>query len=192
MSNEKDPSILHFIQQRNSAIKLIAPAPSPKELDQLIQAALRAPDHARLKPARFLTVSGDGLGRLGQLFVDATEKNLDTALSDEQKTDILALTQRAPMILIPYAHLQNHPKVPEIEQKLSVACAVQNILLGCESLGYQAIWRTGEMAYDAFVSQSLGLESNEVLLGFIYIGTQTGRVKPIPSYDNEDFIRDWP
>ena len=41
--------ILQFLQQRNSAPRLIAPAPSAAQLDDIFRAALRAPDHAWLR-----------------------------------------------------------------------------------------------------------------------------------------------
>jgi nitroreductase len=50
--------ILRFLQSRNSAPKLTAPAPSAEHMQEIFRAALRAPDHAWLRPWRFITIDG--------------------------------------------------------------------------------------------------------------------------------------
>lgn len=62
---------LQALQQRVSCPKLTAPGPTPQQLEQLIHAAIRVPDHARLRPWRFLLIAGDGLDKLGELLVTA-------------------------------------------------------------------------------------------------------------------------
>ena len=57
--------ILQFLQQRNSASRLIAPAPSAAQLEGIFRAALRAPDHAWLRPWRFITIAGERRTGLG-------------------------------------------------------------------------------------------------------------------------------
>ncbi|MGB1139855.1 MAG: nitroreductase family protein, partial [Halioglobus sp.] len=59
--------ILSFLQQRCSAPKLTEPAPGPEQLDEMFKVAFRAPDHAWLRPWRFLVISGDRRNDLGEL-----------------------------------------------------------------------------------------------------------------------------
>ena len=59
--------ILQFLQQRNSASRLIEPAPSATQLQGIFRAALRAPDHAWLRPWRFITVAGERREAFGEL-----------------------------------------------------------------------------------------------------------------------------
>ena len=54
---------------------------------------------------------------------------------------------RAPLLIVVAARVQEHPKVPEIEQLLSAGCAAMNMLTACHALGYGAIWRTGSLVY---------------------------------------------
>ena len=58
---------LEFLQQRNSSPKLTEPAPGEAQMEQIFRAALRAPDHAWLRPWRFLTISGDRREAFGAL-----------------------------------------------------------------------------------------------------------------------------
>ena len=48
------------ILTRNSPLQLCEPYPSDEQMDIIYKAALRAPDHAWLRPSRFLQVTGDG------------------------------------------------------------------------------------------------------------------------------------
>ena len=44
---------------RVSSPRLQEPGPSDSQLDLLLQAAIRAPDHGLLRPWRFIVLSGD-------------------------------------------------------------------------------------------------------------------------------------
>ena len=55
---------------RNSISKLSDPYPSKDEMELVYQSALRAPDHAWLRPSKFIQVTGDGLEKLSQIFVN--------------------------------------------------------------------------------------------------------------------------
>ena len=59
---------LDFLLTRRSFPILTTPAPSKEQLNTLMQAALRAPDHGNLKPYRFLVCEGDKLNQLGELY----------------------------------------------------------------------------------------------------------------------------
>ena len=54
---------------RNSPRELTTPIPSKDEMNEIYQAALRAPDHAWLRPSRFIEVTGAGLDKLSKIFV---------------------------------------------------------------------------------------------------------------------------
>ena len=52
-------------------------------------------------------------------------------------------------------------------------------------------WRTGHYAFDATVHKGLGLDEEDELVGFIYLGQLAGRHKPLPSRDPADFVERW-
>ena len=82
----------------------------------------------QLRPWRFLTISGDDLFSLGELFLEAQLQD-DAALSNVAQVKVKSKVLRAPLIVVAIASLQEHPKVPEIEQMLSAGAAVQNMLI---------------------------------------------------------------
>lgn len=181
---------LTLLQQRNSAPKLCEPGPDPQALDCMLRAATRAPDHANLRPWRFLLIQGDARHELGNLFAEAlVARAPDVAEAEQAKARSKAL--RAPLIVAVAVRYTEHPKVPFIEQQLSAGCAAHALLLAAQALGYAGIWRTGANAFDRHVMQGLGLAANESLVGFVYIGTREGRPKPLPEHKPQDFAEHW-
>ena len=63
--------LLHGLLNRVSIHRLEAPGPTEGQLEMILQAALRAPDHGNLKPWRSVMVAGEGLTKLGQLLQQA-------------------------------------------------------------------------------------------------------------------------
>lgn len=182
---------LEALLTRYSSSKLTTPAPNKEQLNIAFKAALRAPDHARLRPTRFITVEGEAREALGQCFRAAAEKeqtNLDA--SQLARSETLAL--RAPLVVIATTQVSEHPKVPEIEQVLSTGAAVSNLLLALYDQGFGAIWRTGVYAFSPHVKQALGLEAKDHIVGYIYIGTPEASSKSIPELNVDEFVRAWP
>lgn len=184
-------NILHFLQQRSSAAKLQAPAPNAYEREQIFQAALRAPDHGRMQPWRFLEIEGAGRNKLGDLFAKALQIK-DPAIAQEKLDDIRSKPLRAPLIIAVIAVMKENPKVPMLEQQFSAACAAYSVLLASDALGYGGIWRTGPMVEDAHVLAGLGLAANEQLIGFLYIGSRQLEKKSQAAGDVASFVRHWP
>jgi len=177
---------LDNILNRVSARNLIEPYPTQDEMEKVFRGALRAPDHAWLRPSTFIQVTGEGIDRLSEIFEEYAKTVPD--IKDEIITKYKNAPYRAPMIVILVNSVKDHPKVPEIEQKLSTAASAQNILLSLNALGYSAVWRTGKLAFNPFIESKLNLEANQEILGYIYIGTADGKNKKIPELDVEDFI----
>ena len=58
--------------------------------------------------------------------------------------------------------------MPAQEQVLAAGCAAHGILLAAYAQGIGAVWRTGELSYDAVVNAGLGLAANEQVIGYLY------------------------
>ena len=182
--------LIEFLASRNSAPKLTEPAPAPDELEQMFRVAMRAPDHARLRPWRFLTVAGERRADLGELFEQALlarNPGAEQAARDKARNAPL----RAPLLVVVICRFSDHPKVPPVEQRLSAGCAAHGILLAAEALGYAGIWRTGDAAFDRALMDRLGLAANEEVTGFLYLGTRDGSAKPIPRLEAARFNSYW-
>lgn len=182
--------MIEKIINRVSHKNLIEPIPTKKEMEKIYQAALRAPDHASLKPTKFIEVSGNGLNKLSNIFKKYVLEN--GTENEKKKIEKYANAPfRAPLVIILVSEVKFHPKVPEMEQYLSTAAASQNILLAIDSLGYGAIWRTGIFALNEKLNKYFNLKSNQKILGYIYVGTVDGEKKDIPVLDHNEFLTRW-
>ena len=177
---------LDNILNRVSARELAEPHPTESDMEKVYKAALRAPDHAWLRPSSFIEVKGDGLNKLSNIFLEYAKNQTD--ISDQIIQKYKNAPFRAPMIIILVNTFKEHPKVPAIEQKLSTATAAQNIMLALNTMNYSSIWRTGKLAFNKEIQTKLNLSDNQEILGYLYIGTSIGENKKIPNLDIDDFV----
>jgi len=82
-------------------------------------------------------------------------------------------------------------KIPIIEQTLSAGCAAHSIMLAAFAQGLGALWRTGEPAYDNAVKSALGIEPDDLIVGFIYVGTDLSGSVTRPERASREFAQDW-
>lgn len=181
---------LQALHTRVSVPRLTGPAPTSEQLELLMRAALRAPDHAWLRPWRFLLLQQPGLVRLGELFAEAARRDAPD-LDEQALARYRSMPMRAPMMMIAISRHTPHPKVPQAEQDMSCAVAVGNLLLAAHALGLGAVWRTGEMAQDPLVHAGLGLSAQERIIAFVYLGQPVGALKPVPELDPKDYLQLW-
>jgi nitroreductase len=181
---------LDALLNRVSVPRLIDPAPDAAQREILFGAALRAPDHAQLRPYRFLTVEGSAREKMGELLVQALQ--LSTAEATLQALDKARLGPlRAPLVVVVIAKLQDHFKVPKQEQRISAGCAAHGVLLAAYAMGVGAVWRTGELAYSAHVAKGLGLTADEEVVAFLYLGTPLNEPRTASKQDTADFVSEW-
>lgn len=65
---------MQLLLSRRSVGQLTDPAPSPDELERIIEAGLRAPDHGRLRPWRFVTIRGEARVAFAEMLVEALKR----------------------------------------------------------------------------------------------------------------------
>ena len=167
------------------------PAPDGAELEQILETAMRAPDHASLRPWRFLIIRGDARQRLGEVFADALCRRdplADAAARDKE----MSRPMRSPLIVVVCADIvADNPKVPVIEQVVTCGAAAQNMLNAAHAMGYAGILLTGKNAHDPFVKQALGLKAKDEIVGFLYLGTPDCEPRPKKRPAAAEFVREW-
>jgi nitroreductase len=161
--------VLSAIEARSSARKLIEPGPTREHLEQILRAGASAPDHGRLRPWRFIVMSGAARLPLGEAMAQMVAAKLPDATPERLAAESSKVL-RAPTIVAVAAKISSG-KIPVVEQVLSSGAAVENMFLAAQALGYGVMWKTGDAAYDAGVKQYLGLESQDQIVAFLYIGT---------------------
>lgn len=179
-------SIEDAIMSRSSATRLAGPTPSQEDLEKILLAADRAPDHGRIRPWRVITVSEDRIAAFGELLASTLKRRRSDATEGDLERE-RAKAARAPMILVVSAAINRESKVPDIEQVLAVGAAVQNMFLMAHALGYGAMWKTGDPAYDAGLKRDLGIGEEDAIVAFLYLGTPV-EMGPVRS-PVVDFVR---
>src|SRR5437763_1473026 len=175
---------------RRSARTLAEPGPDEGALGLIFASAAHAPDHGRLRPWRFVLVRGAARERLGKLFAEHARR-VRPELSAEALERERVKALRAPLIVVVGAECNPALKIPVIEQTIAAGAAAHPMMLAAVALGFNAMWRTGGLAYDELVKRALGFGPTDALVGFLYLGSETGPPAPVESREWRDRVRDW-
>ena len=181
-----------LLTRRSVIVKdMVAPGPDAAELEKILTAGIRVPDHGKIGPWRIQVLHEAGQTALGEVFAtrfaaiwgeDATEKMI--AFERERPG-------RAPVLLVVTANLQPKHKVPLIEQQMSGGALCMNILNAAHALGYVAQWLTEWPAFDEGVKKALGHSAETEIIGFIYIGSAANPPKERSRPDLETVVSEW-
>lgn len=181
---------LDLLLNRESALKLESPGPDQAALDRIFQAAVRSPDHGRLRPWRFVVIPEDRRAAFGDIMADSLIRKEPDASQDALRRE-RDKAMRAPVIVVVAAHPLKGHKIPEFEQIISAATAAQTIILAANAQGFGAMWKTGGPAYDPEVKRALGLAIDDQIIGFLYLGTRTGGSMAAARPKASDYVSVW-
>ena len=166
------------------------PGPTPAQLTEILNAAVRVPDHGKLTPWRFILFEGEARAKFGDA-MQARWRELHPEHGEEALNFQRGMFLRAPMVIAVISTAAPHPKIPEWEQALSAAAVCQTMLFAATALGVGCAWNTDWMAYDAGLAKIMGLASHERVTGFIYLGTPTAPLEDRPRPDPISLLTRW-
>ena len=180
-----DTISLLLSRRSGSAKAMGGPGPSQTQLNQILQAGGRTPDHGKLFPWRFIVFEGQGRERFGAILAEIREsENERPKQIEEERARFLC----APVVIGVVSSVQEMHKIPVWEQELSAGAVCQNILVAAHSLGFVANWITEWYAYHPVVKERLGLKTGERMAGFIYIGTATAPLEERPRPEMKNIV----
>ena len=158
-------------RQHVSPKRLIAPGPNPTQKLEILNAAGAAPDHGKVTPWHFYEVSPESRNLLGGLFADALIAR-DPGATPTQVDEARQKAFRGPLLLLATAKLNNAlDNIPEQEKIISAGCAIQNVLLMANALGFGSGLSSGKALYSQKMRDLFLLKDKEEPLCFITIGT---------------------
>jgi nitroreductase len=160
---------LFAIHSRFSTPKVSEEAVPRELIEQLLSAAVQAPNHYRVRPWRFVVLTGAARERLGDVMAESFLERFPEVKPESIEKE-RAKPMRAPLLIAVGVDPPSDPRVVEIENICAAAAACENILLAANSLGLVAQWRTGDAARDPRVKSFLGLEEGHQIISFLYIG----------------------
>lgn len=169
MLNDRS-STLSLLETRRSGrpADMAGPGPSEEELERILTIAARTPDHGKLFPWRFVTVSGEQRAALSGLLLEALAGHNPEATAAHREKEVNFAHYPGQLVVLISAPIAGH-KIPLWEQELSCGAAGMNLLLAAHAIGYVAGWVTGWRAYSETVRAAF-CGPGERIAGFIFIG----------------------
>jgi nitroreductase len=161
--------VFEAIHTRQSIGQVKPDAVSRDLIEKMLSAAVQAPNHYKVRPWRFVVLTGASREKLGEVMAQSTKAAKPEATEEELQKD-RQKPLRAPVVIAVAVDKPALTKVKEIENICATAASVQNMLLAAHALGLAAMWRTGPAATDPAIKHFLGLEADRHLIGFVYVG----------------------
>jgi nitroreductase len=177
--------VFEAIYQRHSQ-KKVKPDALPRALiEKLLDAAVQAPNHYKVRPWRFVVLTGEARKKLGDVMA-ASQLDRHPEFPQEAFDKARATPLQAPVVIAVGVDKPSESKVLEIENICAVAAACQNLLLAAHAIGLGTKWRTGEWARDEKVKGFLGFDADQNVIAFIYVGYPEFIPEPVirPSFED--------
>jgi len=184
------PSALLATRRSAKARDMIAPGPDSAQLRQILEAAMRVPDHGKLAPWRFVVIEADRRAA----FADLLKQAYRAEKPEAGRLELEAMEQfalQAPVLVAVLSTPARNSKIPLWEQELSAGAACMNLLLATHAAGFVGSWLTGWPAYNGKVLESLGGASNDRIAGFLFIGSPSRPLEERPRPPYEAVVSTW-
>jgi nitroreductase len=166
-----------------------APGPTPEQMDRILAAATRVPDHGKLAPWRFVVVPADKR----EAFAALLERAYREDRPDPGKVELEAIRQfahQAPALVVALSAPAHASHIPIWEQELSAGAACMALLVATHAEGLVGGWLSGWAAYSTMVRDAFG-KDGERIAGFIFIGSPTRELDERPRPAPESVISVW-
>jgi nitroreductase len=187
---EASQTLLHHMAARTNVApkRLVAPGPSEAQLHWLFLAASQAPDHGRIQPWRFITVPDSKRAALGNAFVQALQHR-DPHASQEHIDAAYDKAFRAPCLMLAVVSaLPSEPAVPQSERLIALGCAIQNMLLMAETLGFGSGITSGQAMNASSLRDLFALPTHDEGICFLNFGTVAAHKPPRPRAAPSAFV----
>lgn len=170
---------------------LIEPAPDGVDLDRILEAGIRVPDHGKLSPWRVQVIRRQGQDVLGDLYAQLFVKEHGERASQAQIEAERQRPKRSPLLLAVTAHPEREHPIPILEQHHSNGAMCMNILNAAHALGYAGNWVTGWASRHPAVKQALGHDEETEIVAFIHLGTAKEAPEQRPRPDVAEIASEW-
>jgi len=146
-------------------------------INQMLENANWAPTHKLTEPWRFTVFFGGGREKLARFQAELyKEKTTISGKFDQSKYEkLLKKPLKASHIIAVGMKRDQKESVPEMEEIIATACALQNIYLTASAYGIGIYFSTGGVTYYEEAKYFFDLDKNDKLLGFFYLGNFEGK-----------------
>lgn len=167
----RNAAALAFLNARRSrpAKLFTLPVPDRAQVEEILTAATRVPDHGKLEPWRLIVVQGAAFARLADL---AEARAVELGGDAEMVAKGRGQYDLGKLAVVAISSPKASPKIPLAEQRASAAALCFGIVNAAEAAGWGACWLTGWPAHDAtFAARAFGCTEGETVAGIVHIAT---------------------
>lgn len=153
-------------------------------VQEILVNATWAPNHGQTEPWKFVVFTGKGLEKLAAFQSELYKKEAGENFKEATYQTLSSNPLKASHIIAICMKRDPNKRFPEVEEIAAVSCAVQNIYLSVTAYGLGGYLTTGGVTYKPSAKEFFGLEDDDKLLGFFYLGhvavpSVAGKRKPI-------------
>ena len=189
MFNDRSSLLAHLATRRSGKARdMIAPGPDAATLHDIVELALRTPDHGKLAPWRFIIVPDDKRQLLSDIITTAYLAEKPDAGRLEIEAQVQFAKQAPALIVVMSSPKES--KIPLWEQELSAGAVCMNLLHAAHAMGFVGGWLTTWPAFNDEVRNAFG-GPNERIAGFIFIGTPSRELEERPRPELSDILSVW-
>ncbi|MGN6196385.1 MAG: nitroreductase family protein [Ginsengibacter sp.] len=137
---------------------------------QILENANRAPTHKLTQPWRFTVFSGKGLETFSKLQTEIYTDFAGENFKEKKLKNLKEYPLMSSHIIAIGMKRTTEINIPEEEEIIATACAIENIYLSVAAYGLGGYLSTGGITYLEEAKPYFGLEPKDKLIGFFYIG----------------------
>jgi len=160
---------MELLLTRRSVGKIRADPVAREVVDEVLAAAIQAPNHHLTEPWRFVVLTGAARRSVGEAHAAAVRRKRPDCGADVIAREAARL-ERAPIVIACIVTGDGADPVRAREDRDAVAAAIQNLLLAAHARGLATMWRTGEIVDEDEVRANLGLGPAHAIVAFVYLG----------------------
>lgn len=148
-------------------------------IHEILENANRAPTHKLTQPWLFTVFAGEGRERFAKLQTGIYTKYAGETFNEKKLKNLQEYPLLSSHVIVVGMKRSDSVSIPEIEEVIATACAIENIFLSLTAYGLGGYLSTGGITYMEEAKVHFDLGSRDKLIGTFFIGYPENLVNPL-------------
>ncbi len=146
---------------------------------QILENANRAPTHKLTEPWRFKVFSGDGLQHFADVQTEIYTKFAGDKFKEKKLKNLREYPLMSSHVIVIGMKRATSVNIPEIEEIIAAACAIENIYLSVSAYHLGGYLSTGGITYLPEAKSYFNFDENDKIIGIFYLGCVDAILNPL-------------
>jgi nitroreductase len=146
---------------------------------EILENANRAPTHKLTEPWRFKVFSGEGLQHFADLQTEIYARYAGEKFKEKKLKNLREYPLMSSHVILIAMKRTTSVTIPEIEEIIATACAVENIYLSVSAYNLGGYLSTGGITYIEESKRYFNLEPDDKIIGIFYLGCVDDIANPL-------------